>query len=113
MYPDIIKEHFTKPRNVGILKNPTSIGEAITNGGGKAVFYFLIENGVVNKIKYKVSGCPYAIAVCSILSVYSRGRTVKELKNLKADSIKSLSFIPEDKLKCVELAFSAFKNGLI
>ncbi len=112
MYPKIILEHFAKPRNVGVIKTPTSIGEASTPGGGKAVFYFLIKDGTVKEVKYQVAGCPYAIAVCSILSVYAEGKHVKKLLNVSISTVEQIFTVPEDKIKCVKLALTAFLEGL-
>ena len=112
MYPKIVKEHFAKPRNVGVLKNPTSIGEAVTEGGGKAVFYFAVGNGIVKKVKYQVAGCLYAIAVCSILSVYAEGKRVEHLKTVSIDTVADFFSFPADKVKCVDLSVTAFVRGL-
>ncbi len=112
MYPKIVLEHFAKPKNIGVIDNPTSIGESTTSGGGKVVFYFIIKKGIVKEIKYQVAGCPYAIAVCSILSVYAEGKAIKTLKSVDMHTVNQFFDVPENKMKCVDLALSAFVSGL-
>lgn len=112
MYPKIVLEHFAHPQNVGVIDSPTSIGEATTSGGGKVIFYFIIKKGVIKEIKYQVAGCPYAIAVCSILSVYAKGKAIEELKGVDVNTINQFFDVPEDKMNCVDLALSAFVSGL-
>ena len=112
MYPKIVLEHFAKPQNVGVIDNPSSIGEAVTVGGGKVIFYFLVRSNIVEKVKYQVTGCPYAIAVCSILSVYAKGKNVGVLKSVNRETIENFFHTPDDKIKCVDLALSAFSEGL-
>ncbi len=112
MYPKIIKEHFADPKNVGKIKNPTNIGSFTTPTGAKAIFYFLIENNVVKDIKYQIAGCPFAIAVCSILSEYAKGKSIDGLKKITMSSLEQFFKIPQEKEDCINMSLNAFLNGL-
>jgi nitrogen fixation NifU-like protein len=112
MYPKIIQEHFTYPKNVGRMKNPTATGSFSMPDLAKAVFYFLIEEGIVKDIKYQIAGCPFAIAVCSILSEYAKGKNVKELKNITLDTLGLFFEIPTEKEECINLSLNAFLDGV-
>ena len=113
MYPDIVMEHFMHPRNVGKIKNPTSVGEFENEARAKAVFYVVVEDGVVTDIKYQVAGCPFAIAVCSLISEYAKTKRVEELKVFSMDDVKRFFEIPEDKEDCIKLSINAFLNAII
>jgi len=112
MYPKIVREHFTHPKNVGKIKNSTVTGSYSMPNLAKAIFYFLIEDGAVKDIKYQIAGCPFAIAVCSILSEYAKGKNVKELKNIKLETLEQFFEIPEEKEECINLSLKAFLDGV-
>lgn len=112
MYPKIITEHFMHPRNVGRIANPTSIGVYQTPSLVKAVFYFLIEQGIVKDIKYQVAGCPYAIAVASIISEYSKGKNVSELSKIGRKFLENYFVIAKEKEDCIDLSLKAFLSGI-
>jgi len=112
MYPKIIKEHFADPKNVGKIKNSTNVGSFTTPTGAKAIFYFLIENNAVKDVKYQIAGCPFAIAVCSILSGYAKGKNVEELKKITMSSLEQFFKIPPEKEDCIKMSLNAFLNGL-
>ncbi len=110
MYPEIVMKHFMHPQNVGKIEDPSSIGEYVSASGGKAVFYALVRDGVVQDIKYLVSGCPFAIAVCSLISVFSKGKRVEELKIVQKDFLKQYFDYTSEQDECISLAFNAFLN---
>ncbi len=112
MYPKIIIEHFMHPKNVGRLENPSNIGTYETLSKAKAVFYFLIEDDIVKDIKYQVAGCPYAIAVGSILSEYAKGKRIFELAKINKKFLEKYFPVDEDKEECINLPLRAFLNGL-
>jgi len=112
MYPKIIQEHFAHPKNVGRMKNPTVTGSYSLPDLAKAIFYFLIEDGVVKDIKYQIAGCPFAIAVCSILSEYAKEKNVKELKDITLEKLEQFFEIPKEKEECINLSLKAFLDGV-
>lgn len=112
MYPRIIIKHFMHPRNVGRISNPTSIGVYQTPSLAKAVFYFLIEDGIVKDIKYQIAGCPYAIAVASIISEYSKGKNVSDLSKIGRKFLEKYFTVDKDKEDCINLTLKAFLAGV-
>ncbi len=112
MYPKIVMEHFLSPKNVGKIDHPDSQGEYISPSGGKAIFYLLKKDGYVNSIKYQVSGCPLAIAVCSIISVYGIGKKIEELKKVSKDFLKEYFEFEKDQEECLNLALLAFIDAI-
>lgn len=112
MYPKIVMEHFLHPKNVGIIKNPTSTGSFTSMSGGKAVFYLNIENSIAKEVKYQVAGCPFAIAVCSIISEYALGKSITELKKMSKHFLNEYFDITSEQEECINLALLAFLESL-
>lgn len=112
MYPKIIMEHFLSPKNVGKIEHPDSQGEYISPSGGKAIFYLHKKDVFLDDIKYQVSGCPLAIAVCSIISVYGTGKKIEELKKVSKNFLKEYFELKEDQEECVNLALVAFIDAI-
>lgn len=111
MYPKIVIEHFMKPRNVGKIANPSAIGYASTEGGGKAIIYIAVENGIIKDFKYQVDGCPYAIACASILSEEAIGKDLTLLSNLNMEYYSKFFEIPEDKQNCIKMIIDAVEDA--
>lgn len=112
MYPKIVMEHFLNPRNVGKIDMPTSQGEYITSSGGKAIFYIKEKNGIIAEVKYQVAGCPFAIAVCSIISEYVKEKTISFVKELNSEFLKTYFEFSKEQEECINLALFAFKDAV-
>jgi NifU-like protein involved in Fe-S cluster formation len=112
MYPKIVMEHFLHPKNVGKIENPTSTGSFTSISGGKAVFYLNIENSIAKDVKYQVAGCPFAIAVCSIISEYALGKSISELKEISKHFLSAYFDFTDEQEECINLALFAFLESL-
>jgi len=112
MYPEIIMKHFLNPKNVGEIENPTLLGEFETLSKAKAIFYFKIENGVIKELKFQIAGCPYAIAVCSIITELAISKKVEEFNKFSKKELEKFFEIPEEKEDCINMAINAFLNGI-
>jgi len=112
MYPEIIKKHFLNPKNVGKIENPTLKGEFEIPSSAKAIFYFKIEDGVIEDLKFQIAGCPYAIAVCSIITELAISKKINEFKQFSKKDLEKFFEIPKEKEDCVILSINAFLNGI-
>jgi len=114
MYTDKVMEHFTNPRNVGVIENPSGVGEVGNVKCGDIMrIYLLIEDDVITDIKFKTFGCGSAIASSSIATVMLKGKTVDEALELNnKDFVSALGGLPSVKLHCSVLAEEAFKSAL-
>jgi nitrogen fixation NifU-like protein len=111
MYTDQVMDHFTNPRNVGVIEDASGVGEVgnVTCGDIMRI-YLKIEDDVITDIKFKTFGCGSAIASSSIATVMIKGKTVEEaLKLTNKDFVTSLGGLPSVKLHCSVLAEEAFK----
>lgn len=106
MYSDKVRDHFLNPRNVGALEDATVTGRAVNPVCGDTMeLYLRVENGVIQRARYKIFGCEAAIAAGSILTEMLTGRTVEEARGITdKDVARALGGLPPEKIHCSILA---------
>ncbi|HIE05248.1 MAG TPA: iron-sulfur cluster assembly scaffold protein [bacterium (Candidatus Stahlbacteria)] len=120
-YSQKVMEHFMNPRNVGEIKGADGIG---TCGnpvcGDLMTFYIKIEprtddlsKAKIVDIKFKTFGCAAAIAVASIASEMTRGKTLLEITDLsRKDVAEELEGLPPAKMHCSNLGVQAIQEAV-
>jgi len=114
MYSDKVMDHFTNPRNVGVIEDADGIGEVGNVKCGDIMkIYLKIEDEVVVDIKFKTFGCGSAIASSSISTEMIKGKTVEEALALtNQDVVEALGGLPAVKVHCSVLAEEAIKSAI-
>ena len=114
MYSDKVMDHFTNPRNVGIMEEPTVLVKVGDPGCGDALLLFLkIEEDRIRDIKYKIFGCGAAIATSSVASELAMGKTLDEALQITDQAIAdALDGLPAEKMHCSNLAAGALKAAI-
>jgi nitrogen fixation NifU-like protein len=114
MYTEKVMEHFTNPRNVGIIDNADGVGQVGNVKCGDIMkIYLKIEDEVIVDVKFKTFGCGSAIASSSVATELIKGKSVKEALALKnQDVIKELGGLPTVKIHCSVLAEQAIKAAI-
>ncbi len=114
MYSDKVMDHFTNPRNVGIMEEPTVLVKVGDPGCGDALLLFLkIEEDRIRDIKYKIFGCGAAIATSSVASELAMGKTLDEALQITDQAIaNALDGLPAEKMHCSNLAAGALKAAI-
>ncbi len=114
MYSPAVLDHFSNPRNVGYLDDPTVAVQYGEPSCGDCLLIFLkIEENILREMKYKVLGCAAAIATASMASVMATGRTVEQALELTESEVaEALGGLPPDKMHCSNLAVGALKAAL-
>ena len=84
VYSDKVIDHFTNPRNVGEIENPSGVG---TVGNAKCgdimrIFLDIDENGIIRDCKFKTFGCGAAVATSSMATEMVKGKSVQEALQL-------------------------------
>jgi len=117
LYSDVVKEHFTNPKNVfnpeeGFVYN----AEGMTGNikcGDQMMFRLRIEGDVIADVRWKTYGCASAIASTSMLSEVIKGLSLKEAYNIKPDDIvKRLGGLPDNKIHCSVLGDKALRAAI-
>ena len=107
-------DHFTNPRNVGLLEDPDGLGRYGDPGCGDFLVVSLrVEKGIIEDIGFMCRGCSAAIATSSVTTELARGRSVEEALQITGDMIEEeLGGLPEDKRHCSLLGERALKAAL-
>ncbi len=79
MYNEIVMDHFTNPRNVGVIEDADGIGEVGNVKCGDIMkIYIKVQDETIVDIKFKTFGCGSAIASSSIATEIIKGKTIDE-----------------------------------
>ena len=114
LYSEKVMDHFTHPRNVGILENADGVGE-VGNAkcGDNMKIYLKIENETIVDVKFETFGCGSAIASSSMATEMIKGKNIKDAMALTTKAVaEALDGLPAHKLHCSVLAEEAIKNAL-
>lgn len=111
MYTKKVMDHFSHPRNQGVIKNADGIGQVGNPVCGDVMKIYLKvsrdKNGkeIIKDIKFETLGCGAAIATSSMLTQLAKGKPIQDaLKIGKLDIARELGGLPENKLHCSVLA---------
>lgn len=115
MYSEKVIDHFSNPRNVGEIENPSGVG---TVGNAKCgdimrIYFDIDENQVIQDVKFKTFGCGAAVATSSMATELVKGKTVHEaLKVTNKAVMEALDGLPPVKVHCSLLAEEAIHAAL-
>ncbi len=109
MYSEKVMDHFTNPRNVGEIENPSGTG---TVGNAKCgdimKMDIKVEDGIITDVKFKTFGCGAAIATSSMATEMVKGKSIDEALQLTNQAVaEALDGLPPVKMHCSMLAEQA------
>jgi len=119
LYSKKVMDHFLRPRNMGVMKNPSSVGRV-----GNPVCGDVMELSLkiaknkkgedyIKDAKFKTFGCGAAIASSSIMTEMIKGKSIKEARKLTNLAVsEALGGLPLIKRHCSVLAREALENAL-
>jgi len=115
LYTDKTLEHFMNPRNVGEISDADGIGVIGSEECGDMIkIWVKVANQHLVDIKYKVFGCPAAIACCSMMTELAIGKHVDDAYELTDDQVAdTLGGLPANKYHCSNLAVSALHKAIM
>jgi nitrogen fixation NifU-like protein len=107
-------DHFSNPRNAGVIENADGIGE-VGNPvcGDMMAFYIKVKEDKLDDVKFQTFGCVAAIAVSSIVSEMAKGKSLKEAKLITKKTVtESLDGLPKEKMHCSNLGAEALAKAI-
>lgn len=117
-YSDLVLDHYTNPRNVGVLdKSKPNVGTGLVGAPECGdVMRLQIEvdevTGIIKDAKFKTFGCGSAIASSSVATEWLKGKTVDEAVTIdNMDIVEELN-LPPVKIHCSVLAEDAIKAAI-
>ena len=113
-YSAKVMDHFSNPRNVGEIENPSAVGEVGNEVCGDIMkIYLKIENNIITDVKFRTFGCGAAIATSSMATELIKGKSVDEALALTNKAvIEALDGLPPAKIHCSVLAEEAVKAAI-
>ena len=83
LYSEKDMDHFTHPRNVGVLEDANGVGEVGNAKCGDIMkIYLKIENDIIEDVKFETFGCGSAIASSSMATEMIKGKSIYEAMEL-------------------------------
>ena len=113
-YSDKVIEHFTNPRNAGIIEDAHGIGEIGDSDCGDFMKVFIkVENDILTEVKYQIRGCPASIACASVMTELAIGKNLDDALMLNdCDIVDALDGLPEFKVHCSVLSASGLQRAV-
>jgi len=107
-------DHFSQPRNVGVIKDPDGVGEVGNPACGDIMtFHIKVKEGKLEDVKFQTFGCGAAIAVSSMISEMAVGRKLEDaLEISNKDVAEALDGLPTTKLHCSNLGADALHAAI-
>lgn len=114
LYSEKVMDHFSNPRNVGELENPSGVGVVGNAQCGDIMKVYLdIEDGIINDVRFKTFGCGAAVATSSMATELIKGKSINEaLKVTNKAVMEALDGLPPVKVHCSVLAEEAIMAAL-
>ncbi|MDD2421831.1 MAG: Fe-S cluster assembly scaffold protein NifU [Heliobacteriaceae bacterium] len=113
-YSAKVIEHFTNPRNVGEMDNPSGVGEVGSPVCGDVTrIHITVENNRIKEAKFRTFGCGAAIASGSMCTEMVKGKTIDEALALTDELVaEALGGLPAVKMHCSNLAAEALHKAI-
>ncbi len=114
LYSEKVMDHFMHPRNLGVLEDPSGVGEVGNAKCGDIMkIYLQIEDEIIKDVKFETFGCGSAIASSSMATEMIKGKSIHEaMKLTNAAVAEALDGLPAVKMHCSVLAEEAIKSAL-
>ena len=114
LYSEKVMDHFTHPRNVGVIDYADGVGEVGNAKCGDIMrIYLKIQDGIVEDVKFETFGCGSAIASSSMATEMIKGKPLSEALLLTNKAVaEALDGLPAHKMHCSVLAEEAIKAAV-
>jgi nitrogen fixation NifU-like protein len=113
-YSKKVMDHFSNPRNVGVIDDADGVGE-VGNPvcGDMMTFYIKVKDDKLEDVKFQTFGCGAAIAVSSMISEMAKGKTIDEALSISNKSVaEELGGLPHNKMHCSNLGADALQKAI-
>ncbi|HEY9054214.1 MAG TPA: iron-sulfur cluster assembly scaffold protein [Rectinemataceae bacterium] len=117
LYSDVVKDHFTNPRNVfDPDEDFVADAEGVVGNikcGDQMMFLLKITDDVIVDVRWKTYGCASAIASTSMLSESVKGMGLRQAYTIRPSDIAAkLGGLPDNKIHCSVLGDKALRAAI-
>ena len=115
LYKEAILDHFRHPRNRGDLPDANAQArDANILCGDVIEMQLKIEHGRIEDVKFRGEGCAISQAAASMLTEFSKGKTLSEVTELRREDI--IALIRTDpgpaRIECALLGLQVLKHAI-
>ena len=114
-YSDKVIEHYTHPRNTGVIKNPDgegTVGNPVC-GDIMTIYIKVDDDEKLTDVKFSTFGCGAAIATSSMITEMAIGMDIDEAYKISRNDVaEELDGLPPIKLHCSNLAADALQAAI-
>ena len=114
-YSDKVIEHYTHPRNTGVIKNPDgegTVGNPVC-GDIMTIYIKVDDDEKLTDVKFSTFGCGAAIATSSMIAEMAIGMHIDEAYKISRNDVaEELDGLPPIKLHCSNLAADALQAAI-
>ena len=133
LYRQVIRDHYKKPRNKGILENGSlTVDMNNPTCGDRIRLMMKVEEDKVVDVKFEGEGCSISMSSASMMTEAIKGKDIKtamKLSHIFSEMIQGKEYDEEDldlgdiealqgvskfpaRIKCATLAWKAMEKGL-
>jgi nitrogen fixation NifU-like protein len=115
VYKETILDHYRHPRNFGDLPNANAHARDANNLCGDVIEMQASVNAeMIDDVRFRGQGCAISMAAASMLTEFSKGKPISEVRKLgKDDLIKLLGADPGPaRIECALLALDVLKAAI-
>ncbi|OED29607.1 Fe-S cluster assembly scaffold protein NifU [Methanosphaera sp. WGK6] len=114
-YSDKVVDHYTNPRNTGVIKNPDgegTVGNPVC-GDIMTIYIKVDDDEKLTDVKFSTFGCGAAIATSSMITEMAVGMSIDEAYKISRNDVaEELDGLPPIKLHCSNLAADALQAAI-
>lgn len=116
LYRENIMDHYKSPRNFGKLEGADIVfNDYNPLCGDEVTLYVKTGSDQIKEVKFEGRGCALSMASASILTEELNGKSLSEVRTLTQEAVLKMVGVDvsPSRIKCVMLALSALKKGMI
>jgi len=113
-YSEKVMEHFSNPRNVGVIEDADGVGEVGNPVCGDVMKITIkVADDRLTDLRFQTLGCGAAIATSSIVTEMAKGLTIQDAVGItKKQVADELGGLPPAKMHCSVLATDGLKRAI-
>jgi len=109
-----VMDHFSNPRNVGVIENPDGVGYFGAPSYGIVLeLYIKVKDNTITDAKFKAFGCATTIATVSMVSEMLKGKSIEQALHISDKEIaEALDGLPPSRMHSAELSRDLIKSAV-